>query len=171
MIYYCDDLPHPTREHEAFIEKGVERLLEILSISNGKALVLFTAKTDMEEVYSILSEKNLPYKILMQQPGSSQDKVLLEFKEDTNSVLLGTGAYWEGISIEGKSLSNVIIFRLPFPVPDPIIEYKCSVAKEHPESPDACLFGKRGAHCGVPGSLHTCRPAWNGFPLSGYGAA
>ena len=74
MIYYCDDLPHPTREHEAFIEKGVERLLEILSISNGKALVLFTAKTDMEEVYSILSEKNLPYKILMQQPGSSQDK-------------------------------------------------------------------------------------------------
>ena len=84
----------------------------------------------MEEVYSILSEKNLPYKILMQQPGSSQDKVLLEFKEDTNSVLLGTGAYWEGISIEGKSLSNVIIFRLPFPVPDPIIEYKCSVAKD-----------------------------------------
>ena len=53
MIYYCDDLPHPTKEHEAFIEKGVERLLEILSISNGKALVLFTAKTDMEEVYSI----------------------------------------------------------------------------------------------------------------------
>lgn len=70
MIYYCDDLPHPTREHEAFIEKGVERLLEILSISNGKALVLFTAKTDMEEVYSILSQKNLPYKILMQQPRS-----------------------------------------------------------------------------------------------------
>ena len=61
---------------------------------------------------------------------SSQDKVLNEFKEDTNSVLLGTGAYWEGISIEGKSLSNVIIFRLPFPVPDPIIEYKCSVAKD-----------------------------------------
>lgn len=39
----------------------------------------------------------------MQQPGSSQDKVLNEFKEDTNSVLLGTGAYWEGISIEGKA--------------------------------------------------------------------
>ena len=36
----------------------------------------------------------------------------------------------QGISIEGKSLSNVIIFRLPFPVPDPILEYKCSVAKD-----------------------------------------
>ncbi|MCI8856622.1 MAG: ATP-dependent DNA helicase [Clostridiaceae bacterium] len=130
MIYYCDDLPHSTREHEAFIEQGVQRLLEVLDISGGKALVLFTAKTDMEEVYSILSKKDLPYKILMQQSGSSQDKVLNEFKEDTNSVLLGTGAYWEGISIEGKSLSNVVIFRLPFPVPDPIIEYKASIAKD-----------------------------------------
>lgn len=130
MIYYCDDLPHPAKEHEAFIEQGVQRLLEVLDISGGKALVLFTAKTDMEEVYSILSQKELPYKVLMQQPGSSQDQVLNEFKEDTNSVLLGTGAYWEGISIEGKSLSNVVIFRLPFPVPDPIIEYKASIAKD-----------------------------------------
>ena len=130
MIYYCDDLPHPTREHEAFIEQGVKRLLDVLDISGGKALVLFTAKSDMEEVYSILSQMDLPYKVLMQQSGSSQDHVLNEFKENTNSVLLGTGAYWEGISIEGKSLSNVVIFRLPFPVPDPIIEYKSSIAKD-----------------------------------------
>ena len=130
MIYYCNVLPHPTKEHEAFIEQGVQRLLDVLDISGGKALVLFTAKTDMEEVYSILSKKDLPYKVLMQQSGSSQDKVLSEFKEDINSVLLGTGAYWEGISIEGKSLSNVVIFRLPFPVPDPIIEYKASIAKD-----------------------------------------
>ena len=130
MIYYCDDLPHPTREHEAFIEQGVKRLLDVLDISGGKALVLFTAKSDMEEVYSILSQMDLPYKVLMQQSGSPQDHVLNEFKENTNSVLLGTGAYWEGISIEGKSLSNVVIFRLPFPVPDPIIEYKASIAKD-----------------------------------------
>ena len=84
----------------------------------------------------------------MQQPGSSQDKVLNEFKEDTNSVLLGTGAYWEGISIEGKSLSNVIIFRLPFPVPDPIIEYKCSVAKDalmDVRVPEDCGMSRRNA--------------------------
>lgn len=130
MIYYCDDLPHPTKEHEAFIEQGVQRLLEVLDISGGKALVLFTAKSDMEDVYSILSQKELPYKVLMQQSGSSQDQVLKEFRENTNLVLLGTGAYWEGISIEGKSLSNVVIFRLPFPVPDPIINYKASIADD-----------------------------------------
>lgn len=130
MIYYCDDLPHPTKEHEDFIEQGVERLIQVLDISGGKALVLFTAKTDMEEVFAKLQRRKLPYKILMQQSGASQDRVLQEFRENTNFVLLGTGAYWEGISIEGKSLSNLVIFRLPFPVPDPIIEYKASVAKD-----------------------------------------
>jgi ATP-dependent DNA helicase DinG len=130
MIYYCDDLPHPTNEHEAFIRQGTERLLDVLEISHGKALVLFTAKTDMEEVYALLSSRDLPYKILMPKPGSSQERVLQEFKRDIDSVLLGTGAYWEGIDIQGKSLSNLVIFRLQFPVPDPIIEYKASIAKD-----------------------------------------
>ena len=73
MIYFCDDLPHPTRDHEAFIEKGVERLIQVLNISQGKALVLFTAKTDMEEVYAALQSRNLPYKILIQQNGAPKN--------------------------------------------------------------------------------------------------
>lgn len=92
-IYYCDDLPHPTREHEEFIKQETARLIDILNISKGKTLVLFTAKTDMEEVYAALQSQKLPYKILMQQAGSSQENVLQEFEENTDSVLLGTGAY------------------------------------------------------------------------------
>ena len=130
LIYYCNDLPHPTKEREEFIQQGVERLIQLLEISHGMALVLFTAKTDMEDVYAALQGRDLPYKILIQQSGASQEKVLREFREDANSVLLGTGAYWEGISIEGKSLSHVIIFRLPFPVPDPVIDYKASIASD-----------------------------------------
>lgn len=130
MIYYCKDLPHPTKDHDAFIDEGVRRLVELLDISHGRALVLFTAKTDMEEVFKRLKAMDLPYKILVQQSGSSQDRVLQEFRDDVDSVLLGSGAYWEGISIEGKSLSHLVVFRLPFPIPDPIIEYKSSVAKD-----------------------------------------
>ena len=71
----------------------------------------------------------LPYRILMQSEGASQERLLEQFRSDTDSVLLGSGAFWEGISIEGKALSNVVIFRLPFPVPDPIIEDKTKQAK------------------------------------------
>ena len=130
MIYYCDDLPHPTHEHDEFIRKGVKRLIEILNISRGKALILFTSKSDLEEVYDILRRKKLPYTVLKQRNGSSQDTVIRNFEDDTDSVLLGAGAYWEGISVEGKSLSSLVIFRLPFPTPDPIIEYKASVTDD-----------------------------------------
>lgn len=128
MIYYCNDMPHPTKEHEKFISLGTERLIQLLNISNGKALVLFTAKSDMFEVYNILKSKLLPFKILMQSKGMSQNQVIEAFRSDINSVLLGTGTYWEGISLEGETLSNLIVFRLPFPIPDPIMNYKISIS-------------------------------------------
>ena len=82
----------------------------------------------MLEVYEGLKDV-VPYKVLMQNSTSSQSDILAEFKKDINSVLLGTGTYWEGISVEGIALSNLIIFKLPFPVPEPIIDYKRKMAK------------------------------------------
>lgn len=82
----------------------------------------------MQEVYQLL-KRQTSYKVLIQNNSASQNEVLTEFKNDVNSVLLGAGSYWEGISIEGKTLSNLIIFNLPFPVPEPIIDYKRSISE------------------------------------------
>ncbi len=131
LVYYKEDMPHPTKEREKFISKCVDEIVELLFITNGKSLILFTAKSDMLDIYSELLKKDLPWKLLIQQSGSSQESILSEFKLDVNSVLLGTGAFWEGISIEGEPLSNLIIVRLPFPVPDPIIDYKKSLYKNN----------------------------------------
>ncbi len=129
MIYYTEDMPHPSHERKKFIEKGIDEIVRLLEISEGKALILFTAKSDMEEVYEDLKNK-VPYKVLMQNQTASQSDIITEFKKDVNSVLLGTGTYWEGISVEGIALSNLIIFRLPFPVPEPIIDYKTSICQD-----------------------------------------
>lgn len=126
MIYYTEDMPHPSHERKKFIEKGIDEIVRLLKISEGKALILFTAKSDMLEVYEGLKNR-VPYKILMQNQIASQSDIIDEFKNDVNSVLLGTGTYWEGISVEGIALSNLIIFRFPFPVPEPIIDYKVSM--------------------------------------------
>ena len=49
--------------------------------------------------------------------------MLEEFKQDTDSVLFGTDSFWQGVDVPGDALSNVIITRLPFAVPDhPLIE-------------------------------------------------
>lgn len=66
----------------------------------------------------------------MKDDGSSQKRRLEKFKTDTNSIILGLGTFWEGTNIEGESLSQVIIYKLPFPVPDPINEYKMSLSKD-----------------------------------------
>ena len=57
MIYYTEHLPHPTKERGKFIEEGVKEITKLLQISNGKALILFTAKTDMYEVYNKLKQE------------------------------------------------------------------------------------------------------------------
>jgi len=130
MIYYVENMPHPTYERDTFIKKGIEEIIKLLKITKGKALILFTSKSDLNEVYNILKKKNIGYNLLRQSIASSQDEILEEFKKDEDSVLLATGTFWEGIDIPGKALSNLIVFRLPFPVPDPIIEYKRSTSKD-----------------------------------------
>ncbi len=129
-IMYCSTaLPHP-RKKEEYRKTSIAEIVKLLEITNGKALILFTSKTDMEYVYKRLSNMHLPYKILIQHSSSSQEYVLEKFRKDVNSVILGTGTFWEGISIEGESLSQVIIYKLPFPVPEPIIDYKMSVSDD-----------------------------------------
>jgi len=123
MLYCSTALPHP-RKKEEYRKVSIAEIVKLLEVTNGKSLILFTSKTDMEYVYKRLSNMHLPYKILIQHSSSSQEYVLEKFKKDVNSVILGTGTFWEGISIEGESLSQVIIYKLPFPYPDPIINCK-----------------------------------------------
>lgn len=124
-LYCSTALPYPKHDDkENYCSKSIAEIVKLLEVTDGKSLILFTSKSDMEYVYKKLSNMGLPYKILMQNENSSQMIQLDKFKRDTNSVILGTGTYWEGINIEGEALSQVIIFKLPFPVPDPIIQSK-----------------------------------------------
>lgn len=44
------------------------------------------------------------------------------FREDVHSVLFGTDSFWTGVDVPGEALSNVIVTRLPFAVPEhPVI--------------------------------------------------
>ena len=130
MLYCSKGMPYPSIEHrKQYRAASIAEIVKLLEVTNGKTLILFTSKEDMEYVYKKLSNMQLPYKILMQSKTSSQAYQLDKFKADTNSVILGTGTYWEGINVEGESLSQVIIYKLPFPVPEPIIDYKMSLTE------------------------------------------
>lgn len=130
LLYYSNDIANPKYKHDKYIEDITNRIIDLVSITKGKTLILFTAKSDMKIVYDKLKSKKLPYKLMIQGNGASQIQTKEEFKDDINSILLSTGTFWEGIDIQGKSLSSVIIVRLPFPIIDPVIEYKSSLVKD-----------------------------------------
>jgi ATP-dependent DNA helicase DinG len=61
---------------------------------------------------------------------------LEQFKSTPGAVLFGTDSFWGGVDVPGDALSNVIITRLPFAVPDhPLIEAKLELIEERGGDP------------------------------------
>jgi len=63
----------------------------------------------------------VPYTIL-KQGEAPRSSLLEEFKQDTHSVLMATGSFWQGVDVPGEALSCLIIDKLPFDSPgDPLV--------------------------------------------------
>ncbi len=93
--------------------------------THGKAFVLFTSYKLMQELAGRMEPffNELGVACLVQGTGTPRSTMLEKFKEDVDSVLFGTDSFWQGVDVPGEALSNVIITRLPFAVPDhPLIE-------------------------------------------------
>ena len=93
--------------------------------THGKAFVLFTSYKLMQEVAERMRAffDELKLELFVQGTGTPRSTMLERFKDDVDSVLFGTDSFWQGVDVPGEALSNVIITRLPFAVPDhPLIE-------------------------------------------------
>jgi ATP-dependent DNA helicase DinG len=93
--------------------------------THGKAFVLFTNYKLMQEVAERMEPffNQLGVECFVQGKGTPRSTMLEKFKDDVDSVLFGTDSFWQGVDVPGEALSNVIITRLPFAVPDhPLIE-------------------------------------------------
>ncbi len=93
--------------------------------THGKAFVLFTSFRLMHEVADRMEGffSELGLEVYVQGKGMPRSVMLEKFREDVDSVLFGTDSFWQGVDVPGEALSNVILTRLPFAVPDhPLIE-------------------------------------------------
>jgi ATP-dependent DNA helicase DinG len=118
LMYVPKDLPTPSDPSFALAIAG--RIAELLRISEGRALVLFTSYHNLNVVHQVLAGQ-LPYTLFKQ--GDSPKSVLLDrFREDTHSILLATASFWQGVDVPGEALSCLIIDKLPFDSPgDPLV--------------------------------------------------
>jgi ATP-dependent DNA helicase DinG len=127
LLYLPPEMPDP-REPE-FQAAAAQCIQSVLESSRGRAFCLFTSYAQMRDLYERLMPV-LDFPILLH--GTAPRKALLEqFRETPNAVLFGTSSFWQGVDVQGESLSCVIIDRLPFAVPsDPVVAARMKAIEE-----------------------------------------
>lgn len=112
------DLPPP--DHPDFLARTTDRVIEAVELSDGGTFVLCTSYDAVRAYARALDGRGRP---VLAQTRDRRGQLLERFRSDPRSVLVGTDAFWEGVSVKGEGLRQVIIPRIPFRVPtDPLQE-------------------------------------------------
>jgi ATP-dependent DNA helicase DinG len=122
-LYVVRKMPDP--REETYRDELIHWIQHFVKLTHGKAFVLFTNFKLMLEIGELMEPffERLRIPCFVQGTGTPRSTMLEKFKRDVDSVLFGTDSFWQGVDVPGEALSNVIITRLPFAVPDhPLIE-------------------------------------------------
>ena len=98
-----------------YVASIVDYIVEYITVTQSKCLVLFTSYKMMHMVQDLLNE--LPeledYVILTQQQNQNY-KIVQQFNNFDKSILLGTSTFFEGFDFQANGLKCVMIAKLPF---------------------------------------------------------
>lgn len=115
----------PVQASDSIVQVG-DFFQKLIRKVGGGMMGLFTSHGALERVYLHLMESFTAKdpKVLAQRISGGRAKVMKAYMHDPeNSVLLGTNSFWEGVDIQGKALTTLVIHKLPFDVPnDPIFK-------------------------------------------------
>lgn len=131
-FYVPKGLPDP--RDQGYTEAVVEEALPLLNASKGRAFLLFTSYRALNIASAMLRDRsNFP---LFVQGEGPRNKLLEDFRESGNGILLGTSSFWEGVDVRGSALSLVIIDKLPFAAPnDPITQARTAAMRQAGKDP------------------------------------
>jgi ATP-dependent DNA helicase DinG len=94
-------------------------LLDLINVSRGRALILFTSRKELdwaaEQITKLKHMGHFKYPLYVQEKDSNKDKLMESFKNDIDSVLLATKSFFVGIDVPGESLSMVALAKFPLP--------------------------------------------------------
>lgn len=118
-------LPDPSTDKDRYERESIPLIQRYVERTDGHAFALFTSYESLRRAASALSpwlaKRNLA--LYSQADGAPRSQLLDQFKENPRGVLLGTDSFWQGVDVPGDALTNVIITKLPFSVPDqPLLE-------------------------------------------------
>ena len=131
-IFIPRGLPDPNNA-EMFAAAAAPVIQQYVSKTQGRAFVLFTSASLMRRVADLLRDPlaDEGFTLYLQGSGLPRHVMLERFRKGKACVLFGLDSFWMGVDVRGEALSNVIIARLPFAVPDqPLVKARMDRIRE-----------------------------------------
>ncbi|MBN72512.1 MAG: helicase [Gimesia sp.] len=133
-----DPMPDPGEAPAEYERAVTEKLKQYLEQTDGHAFALFTSykmmKNCADQISGWLQDHNLA--LYLQGEGLPRSLMLERFRNNPRGVLFGTDSFWQGIDVPGDALTNVIITKLPFSVPDhPLLEARVEAIRNRGGNP------------------------------------
>ncbi len=119
-LHLFRDMPDPSSLPGKYEDAVLEKIPEYIEKTRGRAFVLFTSYQMMQKATTQLRPwcARGGYPLFSQSDGLPRNLMIERFRAAGNAVLFGVDSFWQGVDVPGEALSNVIITKLPFAVPD-----------------------------------------------------
>ncbi len=114
LLYCAVHMPNPNSP--GFAAAMHDELVALITAAGGRTLALFTSWKAMDNAAEavrarvtvpILTQRDLPKTALVKA-----------FSDDEHACLFATAGFFQGVDIPGRTLSLVVVDRIPFPRPD-----------------------------------------------------
>jgi ATP-dependent DNA helicase DinG len=118
VLYLPPAMPQPSAP--GYVGAVIDTALPLIEAAGGGAFVLFTSHRALAQGAALLRARwgeTAPQRLFVQGE-APRERLLQEFRDDGNGVLLGTASFWEGVDVKGEALRLVVIEKLPFASPD-----------------------------------------------------
>lgn len=114
----------PHLSDESVFQEKMKAATALLKRTEGRALLLFNSLEEIRQFKQAIASVPECADMRIYYEGDQEITHLIScFQEDEQSSLCAV-SLWEGLDVPGSSLSNVVIWSLPFPPNDPVYAAK-----------------------------------------------